>query len=342
MPGERMARPVRFLPNHLRHKARGTPAKGRGRAANGLMLRGVVTATYLPDDPTEVTRAAVRGFLPGSEKGILCDVLITDPAYRTLLRDVPIMVASGGLNDHEVWLPRESTIDITPGILNVSLEGQLIPPSQTHKMDGDHVVVAFLGNDLNQPIIVGQIPHPSTNRRPSFLDQANPLFNGPFKWRRFIQGIDFGVNRSGNIFVDMSNASTGLTDPIGTEIPAPGPDPLGGNLTITCFTGTLPVDTKVSIVDSVLTAPEPMILGDTWLTDTNTDLTQLNSHLTTLSAALTEISVNFAGLGLPTVAVGAAIAGITALQAYIATRQGFITTAQAVGLPYLSSHLEAD
>ena len=134
------------------------------------------------------------------------------------------------------------------------------------------MIVAFMGNDSNQAVIIGQIPHPKTHRRPSFLDLLKPQF----KWRRHVQGIDMGVTMNGDIEVDMSSASPGAIVPIGgAEVPAPGPAPLSGNITLTMFTGTLPAGTKLRVVDSVLSAPEPVILGDSWLTDVTADLAAL-------------------------------------------------------------------
>lgn len=343
--GSRMARPVQFLPYHLQHKRRGTTNVGKARDAQGLIVRGVVMKTYLPDDPVDAARAAARPYLPTAPTGILCDVLITDPEFKTYLKDVPIMVQSGGLNDHEIWHPRASTLDITGAPLAQSLEGLPTLTSASHNMDGDQVLVAFLGNDTNQPVIIGQFAHPKTNRKPSFLDTAAAL--PQFKWRRYIRGLDIGVTQAGNIRIDMQNASAGLIDPIGTEIPTPGPDPtqldtLGGNILITMFTGDLITGTKITIADSVLTAPEPVILGDSWLTDTSGYLTDHTSHLTKLSLALTEIQTALTGLGLPTVNIASAIAEIAVFSANIAAFQALIATAQGIGLPYLSSHLEVD
>lgn len=310
-----MAGPVKFLPYHLRHKRQGLPRHGVAREASGLTLRGVVLNVFEPGDPRLTGVVSPEEQLAGP--GVLCDVLIYDHPYRTILRGVPVMTQSSGLNDYTVWKPRAATIDLMTGVLSVSPELPATPstfpsgtpPSAAHNMDGDHVIVQFLANDMNQPIIVGQIPHPKTFRKPLF---ANPI---KFKYQRYLRGSTFGMTDGGNVEINMSLASTGVVGAGGIEVPSPGLYPaLAGNLTITMATGALPVSAKVRIVDAIVSAPEPVILGSTFLT--------------ALTAALTEIQTAFIGLGLPTVNIAALIAGITA--------------SQAAGLPYLSSHLEVD
>ena len=249
----------RLLPEHLRHQRAGDPEVGIGRSARGLLLRGVVLAVYKPDDPTNAARSQTWPFDPTAHNSILCDVLIIDRLYRTKLTNVPIVMASAGLNDHEVWVPRPTSLSLQGEALALSLEGSQIPTSATHNMDGDHVLIGFLGDDTHQPVILGQIVHPRTKRRPSSSDPTQ------FKWRRFVRGIAIGITNQGNLEIDFSSASDGsiLAGPgptAGDEVAKTGADPLGGNTTI-----TIPPGASFSLIDSAVSAPARALLGDNYL-----------------------------------------------------------------------------
>lgn len=317
-----MGRTIAFLPNHLRHKARGSTHQGRARTANGLMVRGVVMKTYLPDDPQAAARENDRPFAGAALSAVLCDVLVIDPEFKTYLKDVPVMTPSGGLNDHEIWVPRPSSTDLDTGNLKFSLEGSTGDTSAAHNMDGDQVVVGFLGNDANQPVIIGQFVHPKTNRRPSATDATQ------YKWRKYVRGMDLGVTDDGNALIDLSKANTGTITPDGSETPAAGAGG-SGNMTMTMASGDLSTGAKISVQSSAVTSsPEPAMLGDTFLND-------LDTFLGSLSNALSEVSTALGGLGLPVVNLGNAIAQIVTFRAQI-------STARTAGKPYLSSHVEHD
>jgi len=123
-----------------------------GRNSYGAHVRGYVHATYLADD----TRAPR---LAEPINGWLCDVQIIEPGWQGLLRAVPVMTASGGVDDHAHWKPRPCTRNLNGGALTPEGGPGATPPQNT---DGDLVIVTFLGNDTNRPIIIGQAPHPGS------------------------------------------------------------------------------------------------------------------------------------------------------------------------------------
>lgn len=292
-----------FVPAALSHKAKGRGRHGRARAANGIMLRGVVLQVYLPLDPALARRRRIDQL---ASPTVTCDVRVYDPRFDTVLRDVPIMRKSAGLVDSDVWVPREATLDLSQGTLvqdgNGPLITTVIPPSQPENMDGDHVVIAFLNNDLNQPIIIGQLDHARNINNPTILDVTK------FKSRSRIRGWSIGMKTDGNIEIDGSQANTGVVLP-GVPVQEVPTVPISGNMSIR----QAPL-TKVSIVDSVLSAPQPPIQGTSFLTD--------------LKDALAEMSVIGVAAGLPTAVIDSMIVKIN--------------TSLTTGLPYLASHFETD
>lgn len=194
------------LPYHLQHHGK-TTRKGAARKANGLLLPGVVVAVYRPGERPD------RYAQESAIMGVLCDVQVMSARRRTILRDVPLMSGSAGLNDHEVSMPRAAGATLNGG--SYSLDGGGDPGQVTagHDMDGDWVMVGFLDDDLDKPVIVGQLPHPKTNRRPS--SNAETLY----RWRRYLRGVSLGVLEDGSVEVDLSQASAGTTDASGAEQP---------------------------------------------------------------------------------------------------------------------------
>lgn len=314
----RMPRGAR-LPAHLAHRSTARPADGAARAAAGLTVRGLVTAVTYPD----AASARSLGFDPSAVTGVLCDVQVIEPRYRSILKSVPIATRSGGVNDHEVWVPRAASQPIAGVDFNL-YDDSLGQGTATTDTDGDFVLVQFLGNDFQNPIIVGQVPHPRTKRRPSANDPTK------YTYRRYIRGVAIGIKDDGNVEIDLSAASDGAILPDGSEVPSL----LAGNLDLIFQPGA-----KLTVKDSTVSAPERVILGDTYVTDENTLLTAEATFLTALGvyAAAIQAIADPGNAATPTL-----LAAITSLQTAITTRQGAITTALGSGLPYLSSHLETD
>ena len=246
------------LPSHLIHQAANQPRKA-GRAAFGLQVRGVVIAVYETDNPNRRMKLVQSG-------GIVCDVLVYEAENNTLFREVPIQVQSGGVSEHEIWRPKPASQKLGGGALVVSPEGRPIKATKAEDMDGDHVLISFIGNDLQKPIIVGQIPHPQNLRRASVNSAA-------FKYQRFIRGISMGVTMGGNIEIDASLASSGTTTPTGADVPSAS----AGNITITM--GALRALSVLAVAGSTA---ESALKADTFLSDLNLAYAEVVSVLTAL------------------------------------------------------------
>jgi len=171
------------------------------------MLQGVVLKVHRPGE-----RPERQDINEDRNPGITCQVLIYSPRHRCLLDDVPVLVRRGGMNDYELWEPRASSVDISGGSLSVEAQEADSPQvSRAEEMDGDHVVVAFLNDDLNQPVILGQLPHPSTKRRPA--SDATPFYHR----RDWVRGSFSGVTEDGDWELNTTEAGKGAVDSAGAE-----------------------------------------------------------------------------------------------------------------------------
>lgn len=242
-----------FLPSHLQHQSRGQPRR-RGRYAGGLTVRGVVIEVYEPDSLN------LRNPLIG-KGGIVCDVLVYETDAYTVMRQVPIAMQSAGLNDHEVWRPRKASVNLAGGALSVG-KGPI--PTKAEDMDGDHVLIQFVANDLQQPIIIAQLPHPKNTRKTSTADATK------YKYRRYVRGSSFGVKDNGDIEVDLTAASDGSIGPSGAEIS----NPSAGNLVVIHKLGT-----TTDITAATLSDPQYVLLADDFLTDLLAAMTQISGVL---------------------------------------------------------------
>jgi hypothetical protein len=196
------------LQSGIPHRIRSTNDK-----PGGLLLKGVVLATYVTDSPehpssNDTTNSPVMSY---------CDVLIyTNIAYNRwfILNKVMVSQLHGGLHNDDIWKPKATTKNILEN-LNDTIGAN--PGS----LDGDHVLVGFVNNSYSEPIILRGIPHPSRD-----------VFNSDFSIGKRIKlklvdgnpfyikhnGIFFGVDDSGDFSVNSSFATKGNTLETGEEI----------------------------------------------------------------------------------------------------------------------------
>lgn len=192
-----------------------------GPRARGLLLRGVVMATYVSDDPNHpaVTETSDDGRDP---VGVYCDVLVYSslPGMHTFaLPKVLVSQDRGAMHDGRVWKPRATRVDVSAATLDPDTG------SMVGNLDGDHVLVGFIDDALNFPVILGGISHPSVDvgteaqaavghRRALRVADGDPDFvrhHGSF----------FGVDTNGDWIADTTMANSGDLADDGSEPEAP-------------------------------------------------------------------------------------------------------------------------
>lgn len=190
---------------------------GRG----SMILRAVVLRTYLDGDPAAADGQKRPYDQARATAQVECDVyLFRSPRRRVLLR-VPVMQhGSGTVNVHGLWIPRPSTRSLDPagrtdldGIVGASPA----TPANPDALDGDHVLVQFIENDPEQPIVVGSYPHPRASWR------AHRALGQQVLTRH--QGTEARLDERGNVLID----TTGATLPDGETASADGKS---GNITL--------------------------------------------------------------------------------------------------------------
>lgn len=208
------------------------------RNPRGLLVRGVVVATYATDDSNAPVLASDKAI------GIYCDVLVYSsiPSIRyQLVRAVPVLQDRSGIHTGRIWKPRAASFDVTGAPLDVE------KATNPANMDGDHVLVGFLDGASNRPVILGALPHPANdigndskavgNRLRLKAVDGDPDF---FKHH----GSYYGIADNGDWLIDTTQANTGALAGDGSE-PAPPTDGTGSQL------HTLPQDAqyRVALMD---------------------------------------------------------------------------------------------
>jgi hypothetical protein len=169
----------------------------------GWMTRAVVLAVYFSDQDTR------NGWVKGLQRTVLCDVR-TYGRYSRFLAKVPVLQHVQGLHDQDLYVPRPSRINIEGGDAVGQPSGKT-PPTSAEKLDGDHVLVGFLDNDPNQPVVLPFVmAHPKANRPPTAAD-------GRQRRIRF-QGTLLEFDQNGNFTVDATGAAKEELGPGGAEV----------------------------------------------------------------------------------------------------------------------------
>lgn len=192
--------------------------------ANGLLLRGVVVATYVSDDDNHPERTEVSGTEPVA---IYCDVLVYSSKTTqrwVFLPAVLVLQDRGGMHSGRIWKPRAATVD--KGDTDLDLDAQANPAD----LDGDHVLVGFIDDNLNAPVILGGIPHPSNDEgnasKPVGQRMRLKVADGdPDFWKH--RGAYYGIDDAAGFLVDLSQAHSGQFDAQGKEPSAPQDGSIG-------------------------------------------------------------------------------------------------------------------
>ena len=184
----------------------------QGMGGNGMLVRGVVMATYVYDDPN-------HPFANAQPAAIYCDVLVYTQLTggRTyLLKNALVTTGFAGLQSGVITKPKASTQTISGAPLDPT---QPIDPSQ---LDGDHVLVGFMDDRRFQPVILTGIPPPNQGigHDGDTVGQRMRLvqIDGMVKLEKYM-GVISGVTADG-FLIDASQSSDGSLDANGREIPS--------------------------------------------------------------------------------------------------------------------------
>lgn len=185
-----------------------TPSIEKNRV-NGFITRAVVLRTYFEDD-----NWSDYGWAADFVKGVFCDVRTYGMNGTRFFFRVPVLQSIQGLHDCDLYIPRDSRINLGGGQL-VTEESPNKKTTPSENLDGDHVLLTFLECDVAQPVILPyQLPHPNTPRE--LISQDNR-----FRKIRF-QGSEFLIDQTGNITLDATGASEPNLAAGGKEISASG------------------------------------------------------------------------------------------------------------------------
>ena len=197
----------------------------RGQRANGLLLRGCVTATYLVDSTERVGNDSY--WLGETPVACYCDVLCYSgiPGQRWIfLRKVLVSQDRGGIHNGKVWKPRAAKIDITE--VEFVADGGTNPAN----WDGDHVLVGFMEDNLNLPIILRGIPHPAqdtggTEKEVGHRLRLKVADGDPDFCKHY--GSFYGLDEKGDFTVDLTQAYSADLEANGNEPAPPGDGSVG-------------------------------------------------------------------------------------------------------------------
>lgn len=204
--------------------------------ATGLLLRGVVTATYVIDDD----KHPFAGREDQVPTAVYCDVLTFGRNWRFIPKALVAQERSG-LHSGHVWKPRACSMSLTGDPVDLN---QGTNPAN---LDGDHVLVGFLDGNSNQPVIMRALPHPAA-------DVGNEEFGVGHRLKLKVEdgdpdfykhnGTYYGIHKNGDFYIDTTHANDGeLLDVEGERGHEPDP-PTDGKGSVVCL---LPRDAKWSV-----------------------------------------------------------------------------------------------
>lgn len=172
---------------------------------NGLLLKGVVTATYVTDEVLHPSFGDVKN----SPIAVYCDVVVYPSIPRQrwfFLEKVLVSQKRGGLHDDDTWKPKATTANIVTEVLDNQLG------SNPGQLDGDHVLIGFTNDSFDEPIILRGIPHPSRDVGNELYSTGKRLklkqIDGNTDVSKF-NGVFRGVDKDGNHIVDSTYGHNG-------------------------------------------------------------------------------------------------------------------------------------
>lgn len=250
--------------------------------ASGLLFRGVVVTTYELDNADHPQATAANGV---DAVAIYCDVLIYSSMWNQrfqFLKAVLVSQETGAMHRGRVWKPRAARIDVTEPVEGFDLDRIANPAN----LDGDHVLIGFMDDNLNQPVILRGIPHPSADignaeREAGQRTRLKVADGDPDFWKH--HGAFYGVSDAGDFVVDTTRAYSGPDlEPNGNERP-PVEDGTTGNYNVKLPKGsivTVEIEAGASLKvenkngDAKLTlgdGAKGIMIADNWETFWDTD-----------------------------------------------------------------------
>jgi hypothetical protein len=125
---------------------------------------------------------------------------------QRLIKFALVKQERSGLHSGRIWKPRAAKLDVTGNPMN--LEQGTNPGN----IDGDHVLVGFMDDSFNLPVILGSIPHPSADvgnegKDPGHRLRITQSDGDPDFWKH--HGAFYGVDDAGDFIVDTTEAYSG-------------------------------------------------------------------------------------------------------------------------------------
>lgn len=187
---------------------------------NGLMVRGVVLAVYRIRPNASSSEDALRLPEEGRQTCMYCDVLayttVPGQKNRVIYRCL-INTFRGGVHEGRLWAPRAAKRDLRSG---KAVTTESVKRAAPHDLDGDHVLVGWMDNDFNHPVVICGVPHPRTSVG---VGIAADEIGGEVE-QIVHRGAYMGFDGRGNFSLDTRTAHGGFYD---AELNQP-PPPLDG------------------------------------------------------------------------------------------------------------------
>lgn len=206
------------VPSGLDARRRG---EARPLAPRSALARAIVVNTYTTDNPVSDPNDPTSAPLSRSRTSVECDVVLV--RSNVALSRVPVLQSQHGVNNASgLWVPRESTRVISTGadvsFRPVGPRGETNPPASDYSdLDGDHVLVGFIENDHEHPVIVGALTHTRTKRlvigAPDSIgwEEGDDSTRGkPYRNEAYSvhYGTEHRVNARGDVLIDTVGAYT--------------------------------------------------------------------------------------------------------------------------------------
>lgn len=166
----------------------------------GITFQGVVHAVYVYDSPASFGTNIPDGV---PINGIYVDVLCYGK-HQGIIPRVLATYTRQGIHEGEISLPRAT---------NSVVSNDLNPlQSNPYEMDGDHVIVGFLEDDIKRPYILKYLPHPVSDvgNGDKTLGHRMRIKEGegsPRLWKH--KGSYWGIDSNGNYITNLTRAHPG-------------------------------------------------------------------------------------------------------------------------------------